>query len=106
MNNVVIAYIIEFFKRFGLKTPSFFQVLQTLGIIAAILTGLPAFVEWLNADFGVGVTLPDFWLAIQDKVIAWCGFVMWVVAKLPISDNAMPAAKAEDKLPFTENKKR
>jgi hypothetical protein len=105
MTNLVGAWIVEFLKRFALKSPAFYQVLQTIGLIAMLITGIPAFIEWLNADFGVNVTLPDFWLAIESKVIAWCGFITWIISKTPV-DNREELTRVEkrEKLPYTSKK--
>ena len=100
----VMAWLIEFIKRFSLKSPRFFQVFQTIGLIAGLITGIPLFLEQLQG-LGINIPLPEVWVRVQSKVIAAAAGVMWLMAKLPVNqpptDNGQPVPKKEA-LPFTE----
>lgn len=102
-SGVVMNWLIETYKRMALKSPSYFQVFQKIGLIATIIVGIPAFFDELKG-FGINIPLPEQWEAIQSKVIGMAGLVMWLMAKLPVkqppTDNGQPVPKREA-LPFT-----
>lgn len=105
----VMAFIVELLRRFSLKSPKFFQVLQTISIIAGLITGLPEFIDLLNS-MGANINLPEIWLAVQSKVIMWASIVLWMAAKLPVENPEQPKTGdgklvARTKaLPFTTKK--
>lgn len=92
------AWFIEFYKRFGLKTPKFFQVLQIVGIIAAIVGFIPDALQYLEVT-----TTPiiDRYVSLAVKV---AGGITWLISKLP-AVNANTVAFHSNSLPFTEKKK-
>jgi hypothetical protein len=97
--NQLIAWFIEFFKRFALKSPKFFQVLQFIGAAAAIITGIP------EALLKYGITLPDDVKFFADKTIAIAGMIMWMISKLPVDQKVHEALSEETKqkkLPYTQ----
>lgn len=77
-------FFIELFKRFTLKSPKFFQVLQTVGAVAAIITGIPSFLE------GQGIAIPEALQKISSTVVAVAAGVLWVIAKLPVENPQAP----------------
>jgi hypothetical protein len=79
-----MAWFTETFKRFALKTPHFFQVYQTIGIICVGVGFLPDVLEW--ADITPNDVISKY-LALAIKV---AGGVMWLMAKLPVSDPKKP----------------
>jgi hypothetical protein len=101
--NQLIAWFIEFFKRFAMKSPAFFQVLQAVGAICAILAGIPV----LLAKYNLG--LPHKWELIANQTaaiaVAVGGAVMWIIAKLPVDQKvhaALPEETKQKKLPYTQ----
>lgn len=91
------AFIVEFYNRFGLKTPRFFQYIQIAGMIATVLGFVPLAVEAL--DLG-NVT----WLSYTAK---WCiaisGSITWIISKLPVTQSEQQGAGFY-KLPVTTRK--
>lgn len=76
-NSQVWNYIIEFFKRLGAKTPTFFKVLNYLSIATVIVTGLPGVLEEL------GITLPAWAEVLQSKAAAIAAIISTILTKLP-----------------------
>ena len=102
-NNQFLAFFAELVKRLFAKSPLFFRIITIVGIIVAIITGLPAILTALN------VTLPDFWLGIENKVVAIAAIVGTFISMLTVErtalvpGNQVVTAQAEGKvfLPFT-----
>jgi hypothetical protein len=90
------AFFIELFKRFGLKSPKFFQVLQFIGALCAVITGLP---DLLTRS---GITLPPEIEVFENKTIAIAGAIMWIISKLPVENPQLVSVKK--KLPFSKPK--
>ena len=93
-----MKFITEFFNRFSLKTPPFFQMIQKISIITTIIAGIPALIGQFQTD--LNIVLPAFITSIALKVVAWSGMVAWVVAKLPVSNPTSPVVSQQ--LPFTD----
>lgn len=89
------AFIVETFKRFGVKSPRFFQVFQTIGIIATGIGFIPDALQWLDITPG---PIYSKYISLAVKV---AGGVMWLMAKLPVQ-NPERIIERTDKLPFTE----
>lgn len=92
----------EFLNRFKLKTPSFFQVIQTASIICGTIAGVPALLAQFQSE--LHIALPGWVLIISSRTVAISAAVAWVIAKLPVT---LPVTKMEkevleQKLPFTE----
>ena len=96
-----MKFIKEFFNRFGLKTPPFFQVLQKIAIIAGIIASLPILVTQFQTE--LGIILPLWVNAIASKAALISAAVLWIVAKLPVQKPDSPVNAPN--LPFTEAKK-
>ncbi len=92
----VMAFLIELIKRFSLKSPKFFQVIQAVGLIAGLITGVPEFLQLL------GMQLPAAIAPFASKTIAAASSVLWIMAKLPVD----PKAMLESKMPFTTKNQR
>jgi hypothetical protein len=89
------AFMIELYKRFALKSPKFFQVLQVVGIIAAFLGFIPKIAAFLDIPIPQNHTL-----AIILKV---AGATTLFMAKLPVLNSSLVMKTTED-LPFSEKK--
>lgn len=106
----VMAFLVELYKRMSLKSPAFFQVLQTLGMIAALITGIPLFLQQLSMFTGMEINLPGPVNGMFVRVVFWCGLVVKLMAKLPVTDPDRPVTKAGrpvstiKNMPFTEKK--
>ncbi len=96
-----MKFLKELFNRFGLQTPSFFQIFQKLGIIATALTGIPLLLTTFQTD--LGITLPDVVHVLSQKAALGGAIIMWIMAKLPANNSTKIAANT-DKLPFTQKK--
>ena len=94
-------FITEFFNRFGLKTPPFFQVIQWLSILTATIAGIPALLSQFQTE--LGITIPAIITALASKAVAWSAIAAWIIAKLPVKCPDSPAVSQQ--LPFTETKK-
>lgn len=92
------AWVTEFIKRFGLKSPKFFQVWQTIGVVAIGVGFIPDTLEYLN------ITLNPHWANMLAIVLKAAGGALWLMAKLPVN-NVSTVIAATDSLPFTEKKK-
>lgn len=94
-------FLKEFFKRFALKSPKFFQHLQTVGIILMAIGGIPEMLQELN------ITLPG---KINDWVnkgisiaVTLGGIVTWILAKLPVANaETLPTSVKKEALPFSK----
>jgi len=69
-------FLIELVKRFMADTPWFFRVVRTLGIVVALVTGLPGLLE------GSGLDLPAAWDAIASKAVSIAAIVGSFIAQL------------------------
>lgn len=98
-----MKFIKEIFARLGMKSPSFFRVIQWLSIATATVTGLPALLAQFQNE--LGITIPDWIKHISDKAVAISAIVAWIVAKLPVSNPDQTVLKSSGsvapKLPFT-----
>ena len=108
MDNSIILFFAEMFKRLFAKSPLFFKIIQIVGVIVAVITGLPAFLE------SVHIVLPDAWSAIESKVISIAALVGAFVAALTVDrttpgNNVLKVSRdGRFLLPFTakyENKR-
>ena len=72
-------FIAEMFTRMFGKTPWFFNVIKIIGVITALVTGLP---EFLN---DAGIILPDAWAAIGSKVVSIASLVATFIAQLTVT---------------------
>lgn len=103
-NNVIIQFLIELIHRWRSKSPTFFKVIQYIGIAVTLFSGVPELLEMLK------VTLPEWATVLQSKVAGVAGFIAFILAALPVEENppvveeATPAeAKKTVSLPFTEH---
>jgi hypothetical protein len=95
-------WLSELLARFSLKSPKFFQVLQTIGVVCAFLGGVPKILEDNNIHLGEPfATYVNKGIALAVTV---AGIVTWILGKLPVSQDVMTQAKAADKLPYTTKK--
>lgn len=100
-------FLVELWQRMSLKSPKFFQVVQGIGMAAALITGIPLAIQQFSMITGVEIALPDvvnFWVI---RVIFWCGVVTKIIGKLPVTSTDRPVTsdgKVEAKtevLPYT-----
>lgn len=100
-----MKFITEIINRIGMKSPSFFRIMQWISIAVAAISGLPALIAQFQND--LGVTLPDWMLSISSKLVAISAIVAWVMAKLPVSNAEAVKEKSNGevvpKLPFTKS---
>lgn len=100
-----MKFIKEVFARLGMKSPSFFRVIQWLSIATAFVTGLPALLAQFQNE--LGITIPDWIKHISDRAVAISAIVAWVIAKLPVSDPDATKLKSNgdvvNKLTFTKS---
>lgn len=98
-----MTFIKEIFSRLGMKSPSFFRVIQWLSIATASITGLPALLSQFQTQ--LGITIPVWVTHISDKAVAISAIVAWIIAKLPVSNPNETVLKQSGevvpKLPFT-----
>lgn len=99
-------WLVEFYKRLGGRTPSFFVVISNLGAIAALIGSLPDILEFLNLH------VPARWQYHWEMFLKIAGVVAFVIARLPDqrtsvavdnhggTTNVLKIADP-DKLPFT-----
>lgn len=100
MNNqsAFVAWLVETFKRFALKTPAFFQVFQVLGIIATGVGFLPDLLEYLK------ITPTEIFSHYLEIGLRVAGIVTWVMAKLPVINSTSVVQQQSTALPFTAQK--
>lgn len=100
-----MKFITEIINRIGMKSPSFFRIMQWISIAVAAISGLPALIAQFQND--LGVTLPDWMLTISSKLVAISAIVAWIMAKLPVSNaeavKEKPNGEVVPKLPFTKS---
>lgn len=97
-------FITEIANRLGMKSPSFFQIIQWLSIATAAITGLPALIAQFQTE--LGIHLPVWMIDFSNKVVAIAAVVAWIIAKLPVEQpNATKINKdgeVKPMLPFTK----
>jgi hypothetical protein len=109
-SNDLIAFLTELYKRMALKSPKFFQVLQAIGMTAALVTGIPLAIQQIEMFTGLKIALPDVVNHWVVRVVFWCGIVVKLMAKLPVTNPARPVttdgkiAAPRVVMPYTEKK--
>lgn len=78
----VTDFLVDLVRRFLAKTPKFFKWVQVISLVAALVTGLPGFLET------VGIALPEKLAVLQNKVVAIAALVSAFVAQLAVSDSS------------------
>lgn len=107
----VWAFLIETYKRMSLKSPHYFQVVQTIGTIAALISGIPLAIQQFELATGAHIDMPELTNGIFIRVLFWCGILTKIIAKLPVTDPAKPVdaqglvQSKHDVMPFTQKKK-
>lgn len=91
----LLEFIKEFFARFPLKTPQFFQYFQYAGILAMGLGLVPDALHWLE------ITPTPLFSKVITKLLEFCGLITWIMAKLPV-ENSTKVAMNTNKMPFTK----
>lgn len=81
MNNPILDFLKEIFIRLGADSPKFFKVIKWIAAAAALITGLPAFIDFL------GVTLPDWAIALESKTVAIAAAIAAFIAALPVKND-------------------
>lgn len=94
----IISFIVELYKRFGLKSPKFFQVIQFIGIIATAIAWVPDLLQYLD------IIPNEIYSKTLEVSLKVAGIITWVIAKLPVVDSLKTVATKPENLPFTENK--
>lgn len=100
-----MKYIKEIFGRLGLKSPSFFVIIQKVSLLVTTLSGLPLLLQQLQQK--TGFIVPEFMTNLSNKIFFFCGIVSFLISKLPVENP--DAVKIKDdkvvpKLPFTKGK--
>lgn len=75
------AFVVELLLRLVGDTPWFFKVIKIIGIVVAIITGIPVLLS--NA----GVELPEAINAIASQVVAIASIVASFVAQLTVTSS-------------------
>ncbi len=89
-NNPIWQFLKEIVVRLRAKSPVFFKILQYISLATTLIPGIPMFLTY------VGVTLPDFLVAIQDKAIVIAGIVATFLTGLPVDkDPAVEVTPAD-----------
>lgn len=101
-NSDILAFLVESYKRLSAKSPRIFQVWQAIGMIAALITGIPLFLQQVEMFTGLQLPLPDVVNHWITRVVFWCGLVVKLMAKLPVS--TPPDQNPQDN-PFTTKTK-
>lgn len=97
-NNMLLAFVSEFFQRLFQKSPKFFAILNTISVIVAIVTGLPGFLA------SVGIHLPDALAVLQNQIVAWAAIVALIIGKLPTPSTPVGITESGDVLKKTNQK--
>lgn len=102
-----MKFIKEIFGRLGLKSPSFFVLVQKLSIIVTFFAGMPMLLQQLQAQ--TGFIVPDFMTNFANKAFFFAGIAAFIISKLPVENpNAVSINKTGEvkrKLPFTKQDK-
>lgn len=78
----VVKFFTELLKRLMAETPWFFKVIRTIGIVAALITGVPALLE------SSGVVLPEALHILANKIVSIAAMVSVFVAQLTVTTEA------------------
>lgn len=105
MNNpALIAFLVEWIKRYGQKSPKFYKWLNAIGVAAMVITGLPEVLSWLKID--IGIHFND----VLEKVIFYCGLVTSIISLSTVQNSttvvtdptsAIKTVVVKEQLPFT-----
>lgn len=74
-----MKFINELLLRLFSEKPWFFQVVQVLSVVTALITGLPV---WLAES---GVVLPEAWQAVSSQVVSVAAAVAAFIAQLTVT---------------------
>jgi len=80
-------FLTELIQRFAKTNPKFFQYIQLLSGLVAIVAFLPDVAYYLD------ITLPPFFEVLHDKAIKIGALTAIVMAQLPNKDAGQPAPK-------------
>lgn len=81
MNTQFVAFIVELFKRFGNKSPKFFNILTTVGIIATIVINtLPPVLA------SIGSPLSPFWQHLTGSAMTGALLAASIVSQLTVAN--------------------
>ena len=95
-------FIEEFYNRFALKSPAFFQVIQWVSIVTAAVSGLPALLAQFQND--LGIIVPKWLTDFSNKIVFYSAIVAWIMAKLPVETSETAKPTTVNKMPFTSKK--
>lgn len=100
----IFAFFKEAWHRFGLPSPTFFQVIQWASAGVTFVTGLPGIL--LQYQGKLGITFPDWVFTLSNRAVAWAAIVGLIISKLVVKNP--DATKTKDGvekplLPFTKN---
>ena len=91
------SWFVEFYKRFGLTSPRFFQIIQYAGAAAVAIGFVPDILTYLS------ITPGPIFSKVLTTVLKAAGATAYIVSKLPTS-NPNHVIQTTDNLPFTEKK--
>lgn len=90
-----LDFLKELIVRLGKKNPKFFNIINTILTIVAVITGIPLLTAALGLD------LPDAWEAIQSKAVVIASAVGIFLSNLPMDKPEEVKATEPEKLPVT-----
>lgn len=99
-NSDVIAWLVENWKRWSTKSPTFFRVWQTIGSVCALVTGIPLALQQADMFLGFHIPLPDLVNHWMMRVVFACGLVVKLMTKLPTVQSAEQSPETH---PYTIN---
>lgn len=74
----ILLFFKELIIRLGAKSPKFFKVIQTIALVAGLVTGVPALLEYFD------VVLPAALEVIANKAVSIASFVALFIASLTV----------------------
>lgn len=92
-NNLLLAFLQEFFQRLRKKSPTFFKIISTISAVVALLSGLPGLLQELH------INLPGWAEIFQNRIVAICSTVAFFISKLTVDKEELKDQKAT--IPFT-----
>jgi hypothetical protein len=92
-NNLLLAFLQEFFQRLKKKSPTFFKIISGISAAVALLSGLPGLFQELH------ISLPSWAEIFQNRIVAICSTVAFFISKLTVDKEELKAP--ESTIPFT-----
>lgn len=84
------TFIVELLVRLFSKTPWFFKVVQIIGAVALLISGIPQ----LLAQSGIDI--PDAWTGTVSQIVSIAGFITIIVAQLTTTSEVKKVEHLKD----------